>query len=103
MTVSGVEPIDEAALRHNALTEIQLRGEAIEAGDWVVFIRADRYVDCAAAFASSLSTAGAVDHGGLVYDSGGGQLRVLVQLHGGEDGITDPNPHDEVQEIDEST
>ena len=68
--------------------------QVIKEGDWVVWVRADQHADCSAAL-SNMSTV----TGGLVYDSGGGVLKVSVNLDGEVDGVADPDPHDGVQEL----
>ena len=60
----------------------------------MVWVRADQHADCSAAL-SNMSTV----TGGLVYDSGGGVLKVSVNLDGEVDGVADPDPHDGVQEL----
>ena len=60
----------------------------------MVWVRVDQHKDCSLAL-SNMSTV----TGGLVYDSGGGVLKVTVILDGEVDGVADPDPHDGVQEI----
>ena len=47
----------------------------------------------------SLTASGSADHGGVVYDSGDGRLRVDVHLSGVHDGVTDPTPFDGHQNL----
>ena len=52
------------------------------------------HVDCSSALEGSMTACG-----GVVYDVGGGNLRITVLLDGEVDGVYDPNPHDAAQEL----
>ena len=103
--------------------QVKLQGGTIEAGDWVIWIRADGHTNCSTALeahsrlalppppsdgsntnasvSGDLSTTPGsnVDLGGLVYDKGGEDFRVDVRLPGKEDGPVDPIPFDGVQSL----
>lgn len=86
--------MDSAAIVDNQPTQVTLQGDVVKEGDWVVWVRADQHSDCSSALSNSSTVAG-----GLVYDAGGGVLKVDVSLDGEKDGVADPDPHDGVQEI----
>ena len=99
---NGTNSVDAASIVHERASEVQITGESIKAGDWVVWVRSDKHTNCSNALSSltsPLPVDGEHDHGGLVYDSGGGRLRVNVQLAGEIDGMTDPDPHDSNQTL----
>ena len=50
-------------------------------------VRSDGHSDCSSALHGALTVTGEDDYGGLVYDAGGGRLRVNVRLHGDVDGM----------------
>ena len=93
--------MDAAAIMHETVYLIELTGGVVREGDYVVFVRIDKHATCGDALNEnvSLTASGSADHGGVVYDSGDGRLRVDVHLSGVHDGITDPTPFDGHQNI----
>ena len=73
---------------------IEIVGDTVEAGDWVAWVRLDEHTDCSSAL-SGASTVVA----GLAYNGGDGRIFVDVTLDGDKDGISDPDPYNNVQEL----
>ena len=78
---------------HGTVYDVVLTGGTIQPGDWVVWVRKDKNTDCSNALSNALT---ATDPGGLAFVGADGQLRVSVELVGGIDGATDPDPHDSI-------
>ena len=111
MSLGGSSSTNEATIFHNTLNEMTFAAGAVSVGDWILWVRMDNrsvsgaqnITDCAAAIQdeSLMTDPEAIkDHGGLVVqDVTTGTSRVTIKLLGDVDGMTDPQPFDNVTNI----